>query len=94
MERRRPWHPFRQPGFCGLRGTLCCLITITLLIVFPIIWYEMMQSPPVNGTTNDISRQTRKVGTLSTKNIRPVRTTIHCTEGQTCVAQFDLCLWK
>lgn len=35
-----PWHPFRQPGMCGQRGTLCVLIVISLCIVLPIWWWE------------------------------------------------------
>ena len=40
MERRPPWHPFRHPGFCGLRGSVCCITLLTLIILFPILWIE------------------------------------------------------
>lgn len=38
MQRRvntdsRPWHPFRRPGMCGIRGTTCVLVTIAVIIV-------------------------------------------------------------
>jgi len=40
-ERRRPlWHPFRKPGLCGLRGTMCVLLIITLVFVVPYMWGE------------------------------------------------------
>ena len=32
MERNQPWQPFRQPGLCGVGGTLCFLLTVTLVI--------------------------------------------------------------
>ena len=35
--RPRPWHPFHHPGMCGLRGTLCCILMISALIVGPIL---------------------------------------------------------
>ena len=29
----RPWHPFRLPGLCGLRGTTCVFLTLSLIVV-------------------------------------------------------------
>lgn len=34
-----PWHPFRHPGLCGLRGTTCFLLLISFVIVIPILWF-------------------------------------------------------
>lgn len=36
MERAAPWHPFRLPGLCGLRGMLASLGLISGIIVFTI----------------------------------------------------------
>lgn len=39
MERRpRPWHPFRHPGLCGIRGTLCVLFLIAMIVVISILF--------------------------------------------------------
>ncbi|ROL45193.1 hypothetical protein DPX16_1619 [Anabarilius grahami] len=32
MERAKPWHPFRVPGMCGLRGSNCILTVLAVLI--------------------------------------------------------------
>lgn len=37
MEEPRPWHPFRRPGFCGLRGTLYVLFAVAWLVVLPLL---------------------------------------------------------
>jgi len=47
-RRRRPWHPFHQPGLCGLRGTMCVLIIITLVFVVPFIWEEAQKMKKLN----------------------------------------------
>ncbi|XP_058472484.1 uncharacterized protein LOC131445815 [Solea solea] len=39
MDRNRPWHPFRHPGLCGIRGTMCCFLFLTLIIVLPILFF-------------------------------------------------------
>lgn len=85
------WHPFRQPGLCGMRGTLCCLLTIALIIVIPILWVERkkFERPPQtpDNTTASFGRRLNR-HKRSTKN---ELLTLHFTEGQDGTAQFDLC---
>lgn len=47
--RPRPWHPFRRTGFCGMRGTVCSLIGVTLLIVLPLL-FLLPHLTPTNST--------------------------------------------
>ena len=51
MDRQQPWHPFKLPGFCRLKGTSCVFLVIALIIVLPIIWYETQ----INKTKDDAS---------------------------------------
>jgi len=54
MDRQGPWHPFRLPGFCGLRGISCVLLVIDLIIVITILSYEAQ----INKTKDDASQGT------------------------------------
>ncbi len=36
-QERKVWHPFRRTG-CGMRGTLCFLTLISLVITVPIVF--------------------------------------------------------
>ncbi|XP_053300619.1 uncharacterized protein LOC128459776 [Pleuronectes platessa] len=47
MDRPRPWHPFRHSGLCGLRGSLCVLSMISLIVVLPII---LSRNTPVKAS--------------------------------------------
>lgn len=40
-ENSKPWHPFRLPGMCGIRGTTCVLVTIAVIIVSVIFLREV-----------------------------------------------------
>lgn len=71
-SRQQPWHPFRHPGLCGLRGTMCFLFVISLVIVVPISFLLDTQhaqtntntttrSQPVNVTTSRLRRNRRSV---------------------------------
>lgn len=51
MEGGRPWHPFRHPGLCGLRGTLCFFFVFTLIFVLPFLFLFSPIFPPTNSTT-------------------------------------------
>ncbi|KAA0713131.1 Env protein HERV-H/p62 [Triplophysa tibetana] len=41
IEPNRPWHPFRQPGMCGLRGTTIILTLIGIIITGIILSQEV-----------------------------------------------------
>lgn len=60
MERSRPWHPFRHPGLCGLRGTMCSLFIITCIIVLPLLL--LRRTPSLNSTMH---RPTRAIVDIS-----------------------------
>lgn len=46
--RPRPWHPFRHPGFCGLRGTTCIISFIALIIVLPLTMFYPHPTPTIS----------------------------------------------
>ncbi len=60
MEQVRPWHPFRVPGLCGMRGTTC-ILTILAVIICSISFYltaELVQEEYVRTTANMSSNDT------------------------------------
>ncbi|XP_051234524.1 uncharacterized protein LOC127351239 [Dicentrarchus labrax] len=59
MDRTRPWHPFRQPGLCGLRGTLCCLGLISVVIVVTILLTIETHTPERHNTTTSANHTNR-----------------------------------
>ena len=32
-----PWHTFRHPGLCGLKGTICVFAVISVIILVPFL---------------------------------------------------------
>ncbi|KAL7879861.1 hypothetical protein SRHO_G00021150 [Serrasalmus rhombeus] len=48
------WHPFRLPGLCGLRGTMCMLWLVTVIIV-TIIFYANISYTDSMRKNNTVS---------------------------------------
>lgn len=69
-----PWHPFRHPGFCGLRGTVCFLLTLTVLIVIPLLWLEA-QHASQNTKTPSSSNNGTNVAKLRPRRSTPAHKT-------------------
>ncbi len=68
-EMWRPWHPFRR--VCGLGGTIYILTVLSLIIVFPILWWETQtkarfpttdSTPLTDLPTQTHTRYPRRVG--------------------------------
>ncbi len=60
MEQARPWHPFRVPGLCGMRGTTC-ILTILAVIICSITFYltaELVEEEYGRTTGNMSSNDT------------------------------------
>lgn len=105
MERRPgAWHPFRGPGWCGLRGSLFILTILTLVIVGPILWHERYsrtQQIDISNTTHlqSLNRTRRSVSTTkasSTQSWDPGLNEyggveLNYTIGTNTTFQFDLC---
>lgn len=85
MERPRPWHPFRLPGLCGLRGIIFCLALATLIIVLP-LWWLYLEEPhdpdTLCNTTHTVKRYTR---------INDIPITLQFIAGVDGTNHFDLC---
>lgn len=71
MERPRPWHPFRHPGFCGIRGTVSIIILLTFLFTGPILWWEKRNTETESALTDTDSDTPDNVPSLNmTKRLR------------------------
>ncbi len=71
MEQARPWHPFRVPGLCGARGTICILMVLAVIIC-SISFYltaELIQEEygrqTVNISSNDTDHRRIRRSTLT-----------------------------
>ncbi|XP_026142039.1 uncharacterized protein LOC113117523 [Carassius auratus] len=72
-KRPKPWHPFRLPGMCGLRGTTCVLLTLTIIIVSLIFLKEVEKV-----RQNDTGPQKRELAEarVSPPHTNPLRITL------------------
>lgn len=99
MERQCPWHPFRLPGLCGLRGTSCVLMVVTLLIVLPLFWWDIQQAKTSKNQTHHEKRSYsfQSDGWCSQKMCRWIgagqnrQVNVTCKVGEDCIIKLDQC---
>lgn len=72
--RHRPWHPFRQPGLCGLRGTTWILLFLSAIITGLIFGFELKSD--VNNATAPFKRALEDQTAMAPET-NPLRVTLH-----------------